>query len=113
MIKKKKAAAKSPKGKPASRSKKSKNPQGFQKGRGHPDAVLTEQKVMDLRAGKFEHMTQRELAEKWGVSAAALSFARTGASWTHLPNKQKPRPRGVRAGTGAKKAAGKKRAAKK
>jgi hypothetical protein len=97
---KKKTKSKSAKRPAAKKTKKAKKKslQGFQKGRGHPDAVLNEQQVRDLRAGKYEHMTQNSLARKWGVSSAAISFARTGASWAHLPGAQKPRPRGVRAG---------------
>jgi hypothetical protein len=95
-------------GKSASRKK---NPnQGFPRGAKHPSAQLTADVVRQLRAGKFDKRPYAELAEKWGVSAAAISLARTGKTWTWLPGAKKPmkptdpkRSRRRPAGTRAKK----------
>jgi hypothetical protein len=68
-----------------------KNPnQGFPKGSKHPSAQLTAAVVRQLRAGKFDKRPYAELAEKWGVSPAAVSLARTGKTWTWLPGAKKP-----------------------
>lgn len=68
-----------------------KNPkQGFPKGSKHPSAQLTAAVVKQLRAGKYDKRPYAELAEKWGVSPAAVSLARTGKTWTWLPGAKKP-----------------------
>jgi hypothetical protein len=64
--------------------------QGFPKGSKHPSAQLTIAQVKALRAGKHDHQPYALLAEKWGVSPAAISLARTGKTWSWVPGARKP-----------------------
>jgi hypothetical protein len=43
---------------------------------------LTEDDVREIRAS---HETQKVLAARFGVSPAAISMAKTGATWPHIP----------------------------
>lgn len=60
------------------------------KGERHPAVQLTEQQVRDLRAGKYDNITLRALAKKWGVAPTTLTLAKTGRTWTHLPGAREP-----------------------
>lgn len=73
-----------------SSAKKKGSQQGFPRGAKHPSAALTADVVKALRAGKYDNRPYAELAEKWGVSPAAVSLARTGKTWTWLPGAKKP-----------------------
>lgn len=64
--------------------------QGFPKGSKHPSAQLTIVQVKALRAGKHDNQPYAVLAEKWGVSPAAISLARTGKTWSWVPGAKKP-----------------------
>jgi hypothetical protein len=64
--------------------------QGFPKGSKHPSAQLTITQVKALRAGKHDNQPYAVLAEKWGVSPAAISLARTGKTWSWVPGARKP-----------------------
>lgn len=75
---------------PGKSSGKKTSQQGFPRGSKHPSAALTADVVKQLRAGKFDNRPYAELAEKWGVSPAAVSLARTGKTWTWLPGAKKP-----------------------
>lgn len=80
-----------PKGSPSTAAGRKKNPrQGFPKGSNHPSAALNLQQVKALRAGKYDHRPYAALAEEWGVSAAAISLARTGKTWAWVPGAKKP-----------------------
>lgn len=75
---------------PGKSARKKTTQQGFPRGAKHPSAQLTADVVKQLRAGKYDNRPYAELAEKWGVSPAAVSLARTGKTWTWLPGAKKP-----------------------
>lgn len=75
---------------PGKSARKKTTQQGFPRGAKHPSAQLTADVVKALRAGKYDNRPYAELAEKWGVSPAAVSLARTGKTWTWLPGAKKP-----------------------
>lgn len=53
-----------------------------QKGTEHPQAKLTDADVLTIRAATG--VTQRELAERYGVTQTLISMIRRGKIWTHL-----------------------------
>lgn len=56
-------------------------PSTFVPGENHSNAKLTNADVLEIRASD---KTQRELAERFGVTVSSISNIRRGKSWTHL-----------------------------
>jgi hypothetical protein len=51
----------------------------------HPQAILDEQKVRDIRANyALCRVSQRELAERFGVSRSAVACVVGRKNWTHI-----------------------------
>jgi hypothetical protein len=73
-----------------SRDKFSKGRQRFLFGNQHPQAKLTEEQVIEiLSAYENGGITQRELAEKYGVEQTVISGIVLGKTWSHITGKPK------------------------
>jgi hypothetical protein len=56
-------------------------PRGVDNGR----AKLDEPKVLAARRLRAAGWSERRLAERYGVTRAAMHYALTGATWKHVP----------------------------
>jgi hypothetical protein len=58
----------------------------FKGGEEHPQSVLTDKKVMNMRRAHAEGLaTHEELAKKYKIAVATVSRVITGSRWGHLP----------------------------
>lgn len=56
----------------------------FPDGEQHPLAKLTEEAVLEIRSGRLR-LSQREMAERFGVSRRAIQFVIARRTWRHVP----------------------------
>lgn len=57
------------------------------RGSGHTNARLTEQNVREIRALlQVPGTTQREIAERYGVSRHNVTAIKAGRTWVHVQN---------------------------
>jgi len=54
------------------------------KGRNHHHAKLTNENVRDILKMRSEGLFLREIAEKFKVTIATISYVTTGKTWTHI-----------------------------
>jgi hypothetical protein len=63
---------------------KSKKRQAFQKGSQNGQAKLNEEKVLEIKQLLAEKKTNKEIAEKFGVSQHHISGIKIGRCWSHV-----------------------------
>lgn len=54
------------------------------KGTLNPSAVLTIDQAKEIKYGKFEGMTNREIGELYGVLDECIRLIRNGTNWKHI-----------------------------
>jgi DNA-binding transcriptional regulator YiaG len=58
----------------------------YQKGSARPAAKLTETDVQQIRQDAAAGMTQRQLADAYGISQGLVSGIVNGTRWKHVPH---------------------------
>lgn len=59
-------------------------PESFARGEEHVNAVLNEDAVRQIRAGEFSHLTQRQIAARFGVCQATIRDVIHFTTWKHV-----------------------------